>query len=572
MKAAHLWTFFWLRWRLRRNQLRRGGLANAILLALLAGLALAASLLFTLGGFALGFWASQDLEPPVLMLLWDGLAGAFLFFWLLGVLMDLQRAEALALDKFLHLPVSLFGAFFINYLSSLFSLTLVLFVPAMLSFSLGLALARGFLFWGLFPLVLAFVFLVTAVTYQLQSWLAALMHNPRRRRTILVLISLVAALLAQAPNLVHLWQRPAASPRPRSSSSWTAEDWRRLGEQYRLVNWLLPPGWLPAGAAALAEGHSVPALLAALGMGLLGVLSLRRSYRTVVRLYRGEVTRPRRPQPQTTPPAKAPDRPRLLERTLPAVPEQAAAVALATFCSLYRAPEVKTMFVGPLILLLFFSSLLVTSPAPPEWLRPLGACGGVIMIFLSLGPLVNNSFGLDRAAFRLYVLSPLERRHLLLGKNLAAAPFLLGPALCWLLLLQGFWRLRWDHLLALAPLTLALYLFFCLLANLLAVLAPSPVAPGSVRRTHLQGLPLLLHLLGGLFFPPLLGLLLTPLLLEGLLEVLGSRPLSLPIGLLGALLEGGGMLALYPLVLSWEGHWLAHREQKILEVVARRAE
>jgi hypothetical protein len=32
----HLSAFLWLRWRLRLNQLRRGGIANIIVLALLA--------------------------------------------------------------------------------------------------------------------------------------------------------------------------------------------------------------------------------------------------------------------------------------------------------------------------------------------------------------------------------------------------------------------------------------------------------------------------------------------------------------------------------------------------------
>ncbi len=55
-----------------------------------------------------------------LLLVWDGLVLAFLFFWLIGLLLELQRSEVLSLDKFLHLPVSLRGAFLINYLSCVF--------------------------------------------------------------------------------------------------------------------------------------------------------------------------------------------------------------------------------------------------------------------------------------------------------------------------------------------------------------------------------------------------------------------------------------------------------------------
>ena len=77
------------------------------------------------------------------MYVWDGLVVGFLFSWAIGLLAELQRSEVLSLDKFLHLPVSLTGVFLINYLSSLFSLTLIIFVPAMVGLSLGLVIRPG---------------------------------------------------------------------------------------------------------------------------------------------------------------------------------------------------------------------------------------------------------------------------------------------------------------------------------------------------------------------------------------------------------------------------------------------
>src|SRR5581483_8318275 len=110
---------------------------------------------------------------------------------------ELQRSEALALNKFLHLPVYLSAVFLINYLSSLLSLTLIVFVPALLAFTLGLALGRGPLMLLLLPLLAAFFLAVTALTYQFQGWLAALMSNPRRRRNVIVLATIAIILLAQ---------------------------------------------------------------------------------------------------------------------------------------------------------------------------------------------------------------------------------------------------------------------------------------------------------------------------------------------------------------------------------------
>src|SRR5205823_9205573 len=115
---------------------------------------------------------------------------------------DLQRSESLSLDKFLHLPVSPSGAFLINYVSSLFSITLVVFVPAMTGLALGQALGLGAASLLVLPLLAAFVLAVTAGTYQFQGWLAALMSNPRRRRTVVVLLTLGVILISQTPQLI----------------------------------------------------------------------------------------------------------------------------------------------------------------------------------------------------------------------------------------------------------------------------------------------------------------------------------------------------------------------------------
>src|SRR5262249_32383971 len=135
--------------------------------------------------------------------------------WMVGLITELQRSEALSLEKFLHLPVSLKNAFLINYFSSLFTLNLFLFVPAALGLSLGLIVARGPALVWLVPLVAAFVLMVTALTYQFQGWLASMMVNPRRRRTIIVVVTAVFILICQLPNLLGLLQ-PSRSRRANS--------------------------------------------------------------------------------------------------------------------------------------------------------------------------------------------------------------------------------------------------------------------------------------------------------------------------------------------------------------------
>ncbi|HEX5273256.1 MAG TPA: hypothetical protein VFW33_22320, partial [Gemmataceae bacterium] len=111
MNPEHLRAFVWLRWRLLANQLRRGGVANAVILGVLAVL----GAVFALGVFAgimvIGLTLLKEVEPFWLLVAWDVLVVAFLFVWATGLITELQRSEVLSLDKFLHLPVSLKGAF-----------------------------------------------------------------------------------------------------------------------------------------------------------------------------------------------------------------------------------------------------------------------------------------------------------------------------------------------------------------------------------------------------------------------------------------------------------------------------
>ena len=47
-------------------------------------------------------------------------------------------------------------------------------------------------------LLAAFLLMVTALTYQFQGWLAALMSNPRRRRTVIMVMTVIFVLIVQA--------------------------------------------------------------------------------------------------------------------------------------------------------------------------------------------------------------------------------------------------------------------------------------------------------------------------------------------------------------------------------------
>src|SRR5947209_7646968 len=111
MNREHLRTFLWLRWRLRINRFKRAGTANAIVVAILAVAAGLFAVLAFLALILIGRTALATASGPVILLVWDGIVALFVFFWLAGLIAELQRSESLSLEKFLHLPVSLSGVF-----------------------------------------------------------------------------------------------------------------------------------------------------------------------------------------------------------------------------------------------------------------------------------------------------------------------------------------------------------------------------------------------------------------------------------------------------------------------------
>jgi ABC-2 type transport system permease protein len=613
VNPQHFRAYCWLQWRLRINQLKRGGIANVVVLAILA----AGAVLLSLGLFAMfvliGVFALPEASPTVLMYIWDGVVVAFLFFWTIGLLADLQRSEALSLDKFLHLPVSLSGAFILNYLASLLSLTLVLFLPAMIGLLLGSVISHGPAMLLLVPLLAAFLLMVTALTYQFQGWLASLMVNKRRRRTVIVLLTSGFILLAQLPNLINFVQ-----PWPKSPEGFVNEHAEKLrelqagkisGEEFqkwndetlrkhrqenlqtlhhvedvaRIANVFLPPGWLPYGAKAAAEGNHLPVLLGMLGMGSLGAASLWRAYRTTVRLYMGQFTAGAKQAPlpeavrssqaaATPAAAKTGKRSRLLERRLPWLSEEAATIALGSFQSLLRAPEAKMLLLTPLIMVLIFGGIFMRhSMDLPIAVRPLLPFAAMGMVLLTMVQLVGNQFGFDRGGFRVFVLCPARRRDILLGKNLAVAPFAFTMGAAALILLQIVYPMPIDYFLAIVPQFISMYLLFCLLANCLSIIAPMAIASGTLKPANAKMIPVLLNIAFMFLFPIVIAPTLVPLGVEVVLETLGWLH-GLPVCLALSVLECVAVVFAFRWLVGWQGAWLQSRELRILELVTTKVE
>jgi hypothetical protein len=581
MNWEQLKTILWLRWRLTRNQWARSGGFLGAVIAVVAGLgAVAVSGLCFVGALLGAAFGLGETSPKIIMALWFGITIVFLFFWMIGLLTELQRSETIDLQRLMHLPVALGQMFVVNYLVSHFAFSIIVAVPVMLGLGIGLAFARGPEMILLVPLALSMVFMITAWTYCLRGWLATLMSNPRRRRTVIMGITFTFILLSQGPNLYfnilhrddfHHGRQPT-----------TGQELRLTVGQERLnqllaVRKFIPPLWLPLGAEGLAEGRALPALLGTLGCLSLGALGLRRAYRSTVSFYYGQTggQAPVRIKPAGTAAVATPAGTGngFLELRLPAVPEQAAALALATFHSLYRAPEVK-MALGSSFLTVAIAGAMVFLRSPPnltDAVKPFIATGVVAFSIFMLVQFLANQFGLDRDGFRSLILSPADRRLILLGKNLASLPVGATFGIIMLALSSVWLHLPWVVFVAALFQLAALLLLAGLAGNALSILVPYRIQPGSLKPTKMPGLAMLAMILCHMLIPVAMAPAFVPPLAE-LLWRLAGWPDAVPVNLILSVPLATVVALAYWQTLGPLGRLLQRRETKILGVVTAEVE
>jgi hypothetical protein len=583
---THLKTFLWLRWRLSRNHGKRLSKVNVgvdVLLKILA-------VVFACGSLVVFFLLARstlaDATPGAVMVAWDVAVVGYLAFALIGLTIELQRSEVLSVERFLHLPVSPAGVFLINYLGSTLRMGFALFLPGMIGMSIGLLATHGVAMAALLPLVLCFFVMITAVIYQFRGWLASMMTNRRRRQTILVIVTTVFLGAVMLPNLlvtngagrdVAERSQPLAADQPDAlAQSEAAQRADRLMARVGLINAIAPPGWLPLGASKILAGDWLSALVAMLGMGLIGALSLMRSYRTTLRMYTGDFTTGKRAARRADPGPvanRAAARPTLTEWRLPLVSEHASAIAVTCFRSLLRSPEAKLMVLTPVFLVIIFGSMLARSVAEvAEHERALRATGiAVVILLLTMGAFNGNQFAYDRDAFRSFMLSSASRRDVLLGKNLSYFPVALAFMLLGVFTYHWFFPLRFDHLVAVLVQTISMYFLYCLAGNLTSVYAPVAVRPTSGMPLPGQGAKTILTMVMGLVLSIPLTAVLIPLGVEYAMHALDWYA-WFPAFLVLSLVQAGVTLWLYLTLLRSQGDLLQRRELQILDVVTQKVD
>jgi hypothetical protein len=457
-------------------------------------------------------------------------------------------------------------------------------VPTALGLCLGLVWGKGLLMVLLFPLLLAFTFMVTAWTYCLRGWLVALTVNPRRRRNVVMVVTILVLCLSQGPNLYfNVYLRHGMRRRPPPTTQNNSPGGVNSAQPDNTPKGNIPPMflaahnyvpllWVPKGARALAEGNAWPAVWGSLGAFFIGVAGLAQAYRSTLRFYRGaEKTGPARPR--AVAPVTAVPRRSFLERQVPLVREDVAALALASFRALTRAPEVKMALFTNIMVLMGLAAVMLaqgakTTNATAQLFIGTASVG---ITFFGLVQLMFNQFGYDRDGFRALVLLPTRRRDVLLGKNLALVPVVLFLGLGLLALLAVIARLPVLVVLATCFQLVAMFLLLCIAGNFLSVMVPYRISAGSLKPAKPPLKVVLIIFLAQMLLPVLM----VPVFVPPALGMLSTHLDWLPGALVDALLSLL-LLALatfiYRLALNPLGRLLDRREKQILLVVCQENE
>ena len=609
MNVNHLLAIIRLRWRITRNQLRKLGLTNTILTTILLGLAL----LLAMGSFLLALTVGRAwlirLDAGETMLLWDGVVGGFLFFWMTGLMTELQQSQALSLKNFLHLPVSLSGGYLLNYVSSWVSLALLLFLPPMLGLCLASFFNRGATMLIAFPLLLSFLLMVTALTYQIRGWLGRLMENKRTRGTVIAVVTFLFVAVFNIPNL--LFNVLDVGKGDRAARQTLREDLNRQNEKLRkerlaktisgeefdtktaeaqeefeaarqalsaaedkefnriagYANIAIPFGWLPYGVSAARSGNVLPGVLGSAAMFLIGAVSLWTSFHSTIRSYTGYGTKDYRPTKKSK--RKAGTTGSMLEKSVPFLSEHQSTVAMATLRSVLRAPESKMALMTPIIFAFVFGSMLLSNnfARVPYIVRPLVGLGTVATALFGMAQFLVNIFAYDRAAFRSFVLMPVRRFDVLLGKNAGMLPFLLLTGSMLVVVGQFATGLIWSHFLATLLQMLVAFPLYYLIGNFISIAAPVGMSAGSSKPVRPSFRVILIQVLGFLCAP----IVLLPGFLAYIAELLVSWAgiKGVPTYLILSALQIPISIWFYRTMLVKQAEHFREREQEILLAVSR---
>ncbi|MCA1626495.1 MAG: hypothetical protein LC742_00810, partial [Acidobacteria bacterium] len=406
---AQLTALVWLKWRLFRNAFARKGqgTANRVasLLTMLVGLAIA---LLVAGGMGVAAYALVGRAGGA------ELRGALVLFILFATIyltwatvpLSLGGGGQFAPGRMLLYPISLRKLFALDLLSELTSLASIFAAPAVCAIALGAGLASGRIGRSLVVAACALVFGV-ALSKLLATSVGALIQARRTRgEALLALVGAAAAftgvLFGQSERLLEGAQSFPAALR-----------------------------WTPPGAAALALAGASGAggdnnfWFAVALLLTYAAAAIMLAYWIAKRSLASSGIEARKRETRDA--ALARTRAALAGWSLPFVSPQLSSVVEKELRYALRNAQLRVMALMPFVLTLSFSLIgtrrggesfsLFGEFAP--YMEGSRSALSLLYVFMIMSSLSGNLFAFDGGGMRTLVLSPVERRTILSGKNLA---------------------------------------------------------------------------------------------------------------------------------------------------------
>lgn len=551
---SQLQTLIWLKWRLLRNSLRsRKAVVNkmATVLGMLAALALSLFVALGLGFAAFALTQPRALEEVLKQTARGGNAAAasteFIFFSILAFLYLMWATVPLSIGggkqfdagKLLMYPITLRKLFAVDFISEFTTLHSIFAVPAIFAISIGAGLGSGNLGIALLGAIPATLFGV-ALSKWLSTTVGSLLQRQRARgETIVALIGAVVGIgAALAGQLIPVLVRHSESLR---SLRWT------------------PPG---AASVLLVRSSTVDPLEYGIAFATLSAYTIALiagTYWIARRSALGLTGRRRRKAATVTR-----DLPVYAGWQLPLLSPELSAVVEKELRYASRNAQVRMMALMPLILLVIrlFNSRHwggMRSTSSGDFLAyasGLMATGGVLYVFLILGGISCNQFAFEEGGMRSYILAPIDRRKILIGKNIAVT--VVAFVFSFLLLSLNAIVFRDMHAGDLVFVSLSFIIFAVIMSiygNWVSIRFPKRMQFG--KRMNVSGV-------GGLLLIPLIVVLGTPTFLAALAGYLTRSVLASYATLAGFALIA---IAVYGFVINIQGQMLAQREIEILETV-----
>ncbi|HEV2762675.1 MAG TPA: hypothetical protein VGV38_06745 [Pyrinomonadaceae bacterium] len=556
---SQLLALVWLKWRLFRNSMRSrkaaaGGVASA--LVTLAALALSLAVASGLGAasYALASAGSQlaaaggELGLSAYLFL----LAVFAFVYLMWAVLPLGFSGGSHFDpgQLLLYPVSLRRLFALDWLSELSSIASIFALPSVLAVALGAGLANGAVGRSLLCAACALLFGV-AFAKLVSTSVGALTRRRRTRgETLLAMLGALAGLSGAVIGQLA----PYAV---------------RYAEQLRYLRWTPPGAAALALSAGLREGGTTDFVLGLLTLAAYTTLFVLVTYRIAARaaLGAGGARKAGAAKAKSAGAKEA-----YAGWKLPLVSDEMSAVVEKETRYVLRNAQLRMLALLPLILLIVrsfqradFGRRGSPTPDPLAALPDLATYGegllaaaGVLYVFMILTALSSNLFAFEGGGMRSYVLAPVERRVILVGKNLTntSVAFVFTAAL--LLANQLFFGDLSARALAFAALTFVLYAAaYALVGNWMSLHFPKRMEFG--KRMNATGV-------AGLLIVPIIVVMSLPPLASVALGYL-ARSLAVKYATLAAF--AAAAVGLYALLINSQGRSLARRERDILEAVTK---